>query len=66
MDLRIPLLNFNFSMIYLIHKILIFIKIHLNYLKNNIFEFFFKKYIDFYLFKKLISFITYNDVKSKV
>ena len=44
MDLKISLLNFNFDMIYIIHKILVLIKNHLNYLKDNIFEFFFKKY----------------------
>ena len=44
LDLRISLLNFNFAMIYIIHKILVLIKNHLNYLKDNIFEFFFKKY----------------------
>ena len=41
MDLRISLLNFNFDFIYIIHKILVLIKHHLNYLKDNIFEFFF-------------------------
>ena len=44
MDLRISHLNFNFAMIYIIHKILVLIKIHLNYLQDNIFKFFFKKY----------------------
>ena len=44
MDLRISLLNFNFIMIHVIYKILVFTKNHMNYLKNNIFEFFFKKY----------------------
>ena len=44
MDLRISLLNFNFVMIHVIYKILLFTKNHMNYLKNNIFEFFFKKY----------------------
>ena len=44
MDLRISLLNFNFVMIHVIYKILVFTKNHMNYLKNNIFEFFFKKY----------------------
>ena len=39
MDLRISLLSFNFAMIYIIHKILVFIKNHLNCLKNNIFKF---------------------------
>ena len=44
MDLGIPLLNFNFAMIYIIHKILVLIKNHINYLKDNISVFFFKKY----------------------
>ena len=44
MDLRISLLNFNFVMIHVIYKILVFTKNQMNYLKNNIFEFFFKKY----------------------
>ena len=38
MDLKMLLLNFSFVMIYIIHKN------HLNYLKDNIFESFFKKY----------------------
>ena len=42
-DLRMPLLNFNFVMIDIIHEILVLIKNHLNYLKYNIFECFFKK-----------------------
>ena len=42
-DLRISLLNFNFVMIYIIHKILAFLKNHLNYLKDNILECFLKK-----------------------
>ena len=37
-------LNFTFFMIYMIHKILVLFKNHLTYLKDNIFEFFFKKY----------------------
>ena len=37
MDLRILLLNFNFAMIYIIRKILVLIKNHLNYLKDDIF-----------------------------
>ena len=32
MDLRVSLLNFNFAMIYIIHKILVLTKNHLNYL----------------------------------
>ena len=53
MGLRISLLNFNFAMIYIIHKILILIKNHLNYLKDNIFEFFFKKYNRLLFFLKI-------------
>ena len=43
MNLRILVLDFDFAMIHMIHKILILIKDHLNYLKY-IFKFFFKKY----------------------
>ena len=50
MDLRISLLNFNFSMIYRIHTILVLIKNYLNYLKYNIFELVFKKYNRLLLF----------------
>ena len=42
-DLRMSFLNFNFVMIYIIHKILELLKNHLIYLKDNIFECFFKK-----------------------
>ena len=38
------LLNFKFVMIYIIHKILVLLKNQLNYLKDNIFKCFFKKY----------------------
>ena len=41
-DLRMPLLHFNFVMVYTIHKILVLLKSHLNYLKDNIFKCFFK------------------------
>ena len=40
-DLKMSLLNFNFVMIYIIHKMLVLLKNHLNYLKNNLFECFF-------------------------
>ena len=53
MDLSVSLLNFNFAMTYIIHKILVLIKNHLNYLKDNIFEFFFKKY-NIYFLKEII------------
>ena len=43
-NLKMPLLNFSFVMIYIIHKILVLLKNHLNYLKDNMFKFFFKEY----------------------
>ena len=43
-DLKMPLVNFNFVMIYIIHKMLVLLKNHLNYLKSSIFECFFKEY----------------------
>ena len=43
MDLKISRLNFNFVMIYTIHKMLLLLKNHLNYLKDKIFKCFFKK-----------------------
>ena len=56
MDLRISLLIFNFATIYIIHKNLALIKSHLNYLRGNIFKFFFKKYNTLLFFKKIIFF----------
>ena len=43
-------LNFNFVMIYIIHKILVLLKNHLNYFKDSIFECFFKEYNRILLF----------------
>ena len=43
-DLKMPLLNFNFVMIYIIHKMLVLLKNNLNYLKDGIFECFFDEY----------------------
>ena len=43
-DLKISLLNFSFVMVYIIHKILLLLKNHMNYLKDNIFKCFFKEY----------------------
>ena len=43
-DLRMPLINFNFVMVYIIHEILVLLQNHLNDLKNNIFKCFFKEY----------------------
>ena len=66
MDLKASLLNFNFVMIYRIHKILLLIKNHLNYLKVNIFKSFFKKYNKLLFKKKYFFFTKYQDEKSKV
>ena len=41
-------LNFNCVIIYVIHKMLVLLKNHLNYLKENIFECFFKEYKCFF------------------
>ena len=50
-DLKISLLNFNFIMIYIIHKLLL-LKNNPNYLKYSIFECFFKEYNRLLLFLK--------------
>ena len=49
-DLRISLSNFIFFMIHMIYKVLVMIKNHLNYLNDNVFECFFKKYNRLLLF----------------
>ena len=46
-DLRISLLNFNFVVIHIIHKVLVLIKNHMIYLQDNIFDCFLKSIIDF-------------------
>ena len=51
-DLKLPLVNFNFPMIYVIHKILRLLKNSLNYFKDSIFECFFKEYNGLLLFFK--------------
>ena len=61
---KISLLNFDFIMIYMIHKILVLLKNHQNYLKGNIFQCFFKKYNRLLFFFNNF-FLTYNDVKSE-
>ena len=55
-------INFNFVMIY-IHKMLALLKINLNYIKDSIFECFFKEYngLLFFFLKKTIFFTTYID-----
>ena len=63
--LKMSLLNFNFLMIYIIHEMLVLLKINLNYLKDSIFKCFLRSIIDFYLKEKIIFFTTYNDGKFK-
>ena len=63
MDLRISLLSFNFVMIHIIHKILVWIKNRLNYVKDIFLNSFLRSIIGF--LKKLTFFIVCNDVKSK-
>ena len=46
------LLNFNFVMIHIIHKMLVLLKNHLNYLKDNTSQCFFKEYNRLLLFQK--------------
>ena len=55
--MKMPILNFNLVMIYIIHKMLELLKNHLNYLKGSIYKHFFRNIIDFF-FEKIISFIT--------
>ena len=43
-NLKMLILNFSFSMIYIIHKMLVPFQNHLNYLKDNILKCLFKKY----------------------
>ena len=61
-------LNVNFVMNSMIHKILAFLKDHLNYLKDNILECLFKRYnrlLFYFYFFLIIFFATYNDEKFK-
>ena len=43
-DSKMSLLSFKFVMVYIIHKMLVLLKNHLNYIKDSIFECFFKEY----------------------
>ena len=52
-DLKMPLLNFIFVIIYIIHKVLVLLKNQLNYFEDSIFECFFIKYHRFLSFFKL-------------
>ena len=62
---RMPISNFSFVMIYIIRKMLVLLKNHLNYLKDNIFKCSFKKCNKLLFLKELIFFIIYSDEKSK-
>ena len=42
--LKMPVLHFNFVMIYIIHKMFVLLKNHLNFLRDGIFECFLKEY----------------------
>ena len=48
-----PFLNFKFAMIYIIQKMFVLLKTHLNYLKDNIFVLFFKDYDRLLLLKRI-------------
>ena len=52
MDLKISLLNFSIVINDIIHTILVLIKDHMNYFKDNIFEFVFKKSNKLLFFQK--------------
>ena len=43
-------LNFEFVMVYVIHKILVLLKNHLSYLKDNVFECILKSITECYFF----------------
>ena len=63
-DVKMPLLTFNFVMIYTIHKMLVFLKNVLNYIKDNILKCLFTEYNRILFFQqKLIFFTAYNDGK---
>ena len=63
-DLKMSLLNFNFVLTYIIHKMLVLLENYLNYFKDNIFECFFKEYnrifFFFFFFFLIIFLTTYN------
>ena len=58
------LLNFNFPMIYITHKMLISVKNHPNYLKDIFFECFLKEYSRI-LFFLIFFFLTHKNGKFK-
>ena len=54
-DLKMSLLNSNFVMIYIIHKMLVLLKNHLNYVNDSIIDCFFKEYNRFCFFNKFLT-----------
>ena len=63
--LKMSILNFNFVMIYILYKMLVVFKNHLYYLKDNVFECFFKKYNRLLFFlTKLIFFSEHIMIKN--
>ena len=63
MDLKMSLLSSSFVIIHIIHKMLVLLKNHLNHLKNNVSECFFKKYNRLF-FLNFCFFIISKDEKS--
>ena len=60
-NLRMSLSNFDFVIIYIIYKILVFLKNHLSYFKDSIFKRFFKEYNTLLSFlKKSFFFLQYK------
>ena len=56
-DKKMDLLkDFNFAMIHIICKMLVLLKNHLHYLKDDIFKHFLRSIINFYFLKKLFFF----------
>ena len=56
-DLKMSLIKFNFAIIQIIHKMLVLLKNHLNYLKDSILECFLRSIINFYFLQKKFFFL---------
>ena len=59
-ELKMSLLNFNFLIIYIMHKMLLLLKNHLNYLKSSTFECFFNDYIRLFIYLFFLIFFFRN------
>ena len=64
-NLEMSFLNFKLVMIYIIHKMQVLLKNQPNYLKDSIFECFFKEYDSLY-FQQIIFLTAYNYGKFKL